>query len=380
MDARVTSRFSVEFLLSQITENFLGELFGVSKNSWQGKNLMDETKSYHVFPSKFLSITVPKIFIGNYSVFQKFFGMGRNIWIRRGYQKFHHFLLILLKKIIENTSVFHLNSVSGKTGWMKEGEFTLFRRNFSVSEFRKFTLGTLRCFRNLLAEKQFFWLQGDITFFRRNFVSQKTEKVHWDSSVFKQFLVAKILHGWEMRSSRFSTTIFLYHVFAELHWEPFFVSEDFGQRKKCMDATGISRFSVEVFLSQIIKRFHWELFVVSENLWQWKLSMNASGKITFSRRFSFVSDYRKLSLGTLRCFKKLQAMKQFYGWCKRKSGFPSKFRCITVPKIFIGNSSVFQKFFSMRRSIWIRLGVSQTPSVLCLTLPKEILGNTSVFH
>ena len=67
--------------------------------------------------------------------------------------------------------------------------------------------------------------------------------------------------------------------------------------------------------------------------------------ITSFRRLFFLSLYRKISLRTLRCFRKLLAAKTFFG-CEGDITFLQQiFFCLTILKNFIPIFSLFQKNF-----------------------------------
>ena len=109
--------------------------------------------------------------------------------------------------------------------------------------------------------------------------------------------------------------------------------------------------------------------------------MDARADITCSRRIFLVSDYRKISLGTLRCFKKFVAAESSYGRQKGISHFLSKTFPITVSKNSFGNPSMLQKTSGSETSLWMRGGQHVFPSkFLCFTLPKVSLGTLCCFR
>ena len=131
---------------------------------------------------------------------------------------------------------------------MREGKFTLFGRNRSVSDFRKITLGTIRCFKKLLAAKPFDVYEGDIRFFRRYSLCHNIEIVHWELfGVSKKLLAAKKLHGCE-GDITFFRGISLYHNTKNFYWELSGVSEIFCYVKKYLDMTGSIANSINCFL------------------------------------------------------------------------------------------------------------------------------------
>ena len=174
--------------------------------------------------------------------------------------------LILPKKFIENSSVFQKSSGREKIPCMKEGCITFFRRNFSVPQSRKSSLGTPACFRKIMSATTFFGseVRAHITFYRRNsFVSHyrkislrtlrcfrkiltvKTcygcegghhalpSKFHCLTlpktflgtlRCFKKDLAAEGLYGWEKEVSCFSVEKILYHSTEIFQWDVFGVS------------------------------------------------------------------------------------------------------------------------------------------------------------
>ena len=133
----------------------------------------------HVFPSNCFCFRIPEIFIRNSSVFQKFLGMGRTIWTRWGVSLISvHFVCLILPKKFH--WVFHKNSGSEKIPCLKERCITFFRRYFSVSQFRKLSLGTPACFKKILSAKTIFGseVRGISRFTVEILLSHITEKFY----------------------------------------------------------------------------------------------------------------------------------------------------------------------------------------------------------
>ena len=79
-----------------------------------------------------------------------------------------------------------------------------------------------------------------------------------------------------------------------------------------------------------------------------KSFMDEKGGISFFRRKFLVSQCRKISWASLQCFRKFRVSKNFMlnrGYHK----FPSKISCLTVPKNFVGNLSMFQKIWGIEK-------------------------------
>ena len=165
--------------------------------------------------------------------------------------------------------------------------------------------------------------------------------------------------------------------------------------KKVVVDSGDITFLSWIFLFHSTLNFHWELFVVSEKFWKQNLFLDARWDFTFFRRIILVSHYRKISIGTIWCFKiflvakiewtredvitfirrsfigsqygrihwepsgtseNILAAKTFFG-CKGGGGhhvLPSRLFCLTLPKNFNGNSWVLQKFPGSKNFVWMR--------------------------
>ena len=95
-----------------------------------------------------------------------------------------------------------------------------------------------------------------------------------------------------------------------------------------MDATGQITSSVEFFLCHITESLHWQLVGFSKNFWQQNL---------------FMDDTRGYHV------------------------FPSQDFCITVSKIFTGNSPLFQKTSGSENKFWMRGGYHVSPTKIFLS-------------
>ena len=110
---------------------------------------------------------------------------------------------------------------------------------------------------------------------------------------------------------------------------------------------GISRFSVEIFMSHNAEKIRGHPFNVSENLGYRKF-LGILGGITFFRRKFLVSQCRKNSWASLQCFRKFGVPKIFRH-TRGYNVFPSKIFGLTVPKNFVGISSMFQKIWGIEK-------------------------------
>ena len=199
---------------------------------------------------------------------------------------------------------------------MTQGDITFFRRKFFVSQFRIFSLGTLHSFRKLLAAKTKFGCELHITFLQQMFFCLKLPKnfIAISSLFQKNFLSSKTFHG----------------------------------------MAGKSVFCQTIFLSRVIEKTQWEQIGVPKNFWWRKFLWMREWDITFFFRYVFVWLYRKLSLETLRCFKKTLAgikicMDEGVGY----HVFPSKTFCLTLPKNFTGNSSSLREDSDSDDVLWM---------------------------
>ena len=168
-----TSRFTVENLLSQITENIHWELFGASKKIWLRKICIDERRGYDVFPSSTFESQYRKLF-------RELFGVSEISWYGMKYMDktgLSQASVIFLVSFYWKTSLgtlrcFKKFSVCENIARIREGDITFFRRNFSVPQFRNFSLGTLRCEKKTSGNETFLRIQGRCHVFRQTvFVS-----------------------------------------------------------------------------------------------------------------------------------------------------------------------------------------------------------------
>ena len=256
-----------------------------------------------------------------------------------------------------------------------------FRQTFFVSFYRESALGTLRCFTKVL--------------------------------------VAGILHEGEKGISRFSVATFLYQSFESFLWELFVVSENFSHRIYLGMWRGLSLFPVDLFRLTIPKCFIGSSSVFQENSGSENFVWMREVDFTFSRRVFFVSQCRKILLGTLPRSRKFPVAKTFYGceggyqvfpWKKK---FQSQYRKVLLgtlrglrkflvfeeingqdggylkvlsklwshvtEKIF-GNSSGFQRNSGSKKFLWMREGdIRFFGWFFCLTLPKTFFGFSSIF-
>ena len=143
---------------------------------------------------------------------------------------------------------------------------------------------------------------------------------------------------------------------------------------------GVTQISVKQFLSHITEKVHWELFDVSEIFWQRKLLKNARRDTTFFRRAIFVSQYREISLGTLRCFKNFRLAKKLHG--REREGDTRFFRCTfsvsQFRKLALGTLRCFRTLLTANILYGCKVGYHVfTSNFFSPTLPKTFIGNSS---
>ena len=68
------SRFSVEIFMSHSAENFRKGILPFFRKFLVSESFMNEKKGYHLFPLKIFGLTVPNIFVGIPSIFEKYWG------------------------------------------------------------------------------------------------------------------------------------------------------------------------------------------------------------------------------------------------------------------------------------------------------------------
>ena len=151
----------------------------------------------------------------------------------------------------------------------REGHITFFRRIFFVSQFRKFLLITLRCFRKLLAANIFYGYKVGYHVCPSNFFSFTLPKTFIGNSSPLQIIYGseKIVLMREGYMTFFFVEKFLNHSTGNFYWEFLGVSEIFWYGKKHMMKMGVSQISAKHFLSHNTKKVHWKLFGVSKNFW-----------------------------------------------------------------------------------------------------------------
>ena len=104
------------------------------------------------------------------------------------------------------------------------------------------------------------------------------------------------------------------------------------------------------------------------------------GDFTFPRRDFFVSQCRKILLGTLPRPRKFPVAKTFYGCEGGYQVFPWKKLSITVPESFIGNASWFEKVLVFEEIYGQDGGYLKVLSKLWSHVTEKIFGNSSGFQ
>ena len=134
------------FPVSQFQKNTLGNLRCFRKLP-AGKIFLESEGGYHVFPSNFFSLTLPKTFIGNFSVFQNFRLAKKFCREEKGGNHVfpsHFFCIAVLRTYNRNELLFQKTSGRVKYFMKARWDITFSRLVFLVSYYRKLPLGTLR--------------------------------------------------------------------------------------------------------------------------------------------------------------------------------------------------------------------------------------------
>ena len=170
--------------------------------------------------------------------------------------------------------------------------------------------------------------------------------------------------------------------------EPFGVSENFWYRKILCFRRLCHDFLSKFFCLTVPKNFVEEPFSVSliSGIEKFYASESYVTISIFCRIF-FVSQCRKYSQvnPSMLCFRKFPVAKKFMdkGGGGEYQDFPSKFFCLTVPKISVGESFTVA-LISGSEKVYGQEGgreYQDFPSkIFCLTVPKISVGNPLLLH
>ena len=197
-----------------------------------------------------------------------------------------------------------------KKTYAKERNVTTFSGKVFVWECRKLSLGYTSLYQKSSAIEKFHAQEGDITFLRWIYVTFTAYKVGWGTTLWSRI---------------------------------------FGTSKTFMLSRGY-RDSPLIFLASQYWNFSWvtpstfQKFPGIETFHAWER------KITFFSRKCLSHSWWKL-LGTTSKFQKTWDLGNFHAY----HGFPSFF-CLSVPKNFVRNQLMFQKFSNVRyrKKFWMR--------------------------
>ena len=134
---------------------------------------------------------------------------------------------------------------------------------------------------------------------------------------------------------------------------------------------GVSRFSVKNFRSHSTEKFVREPLCISKKFFYRKFScIGGRGHHGFAESF-FVSQCRKISWGSLRCFRKFRASKNFL----HKKGVSrisvENFRSHSTKKYLWETLRCFRKFLLSKISMHRGGGITVSSKIFCLTGPKR---------
>ena len=223
---------------------------------------------------------------------------------------------------------------------------TIFRRKFFVSQCRKISWASVQCFRKFGVSKIFMLNRGYHIFPSKSFCLTVSKNFVRESHCFWENIRFQKVLWMKTGVSRFPVGKFWSHSAEKFGGHPFNVSENLGYRT-ILCIIGVSQFSVESFLSHSAETFRGHPFNVSENL-EYQKSLCLIGGITFFPQKVFVSQCRKISWASLQCLRKLGASKTFM----HTGGYhvyPSKNSGLTVPKNFVGITSMFLRIWGIEK-------------------------------
>ena len=141
-----------------VPKYFIGEHFGVSEKFFYRKFSCIGGGGNHGFVGTFcLTRSKRKALYRNPSVFRKFSGIEKNLWIRGGILQFS--VEIFMSHSAENfrkgIPLFLRKFLVSKSFLNEKGGITFFRRKFLVSQCRKISWTSLQCFRKFGVSKNF---------------------------------------------------------------------------------------------------------------------------------------------------------------------------------------------------------------------------------
>ena len=339
---RGISRFSVDFF----PKNFIGNTSSFQKISCSEIFLwMRGGISCFPVEKKTFNHSTGKFYWERFVVWENFWYLKKWMDKTGGISKFCGTLVSCYRK-----DFWELFGIS-KNFWQQEvymderRGYHVFQSKSFESQYQRISLGNLRGFRSFLEWEDIYEEDGGNANFRQIlFVSFYRESALGTIRCFTKLLVARILHKWEKGISRFSVANFLYQSFESFLWELFVVSEKFWKRKYLGMRRGYHVFQSILFVSEYQKISLGALQCFRKIPVAKSLNGCEGGYHVF-RSILFDSWYRKLSLGTFQCFKKYVAAKSLYGWEKGISRFSVNFSCLILAKNFIVNNSLFQRNF-----------------------------------
>ena len=192
--------------------------------------------------------------------------------------------------------------------------------------------------------------------------------------MFQKFLVMKKMYGWERGISQFSVTFSFPIVSKNFVCNSSIFVKVWGTEKElCMRRRSRCHdFRLDFCVSQY-RKISVEAFVASENFWQRIFIRNAIGDISFFRWIIFVSQYRKIWLGTLRSFWKVLVAKSLYGWEKGMSGFFHRNLLYHGTEVFHWNIFGDSENFCYGKNYMDKTGVTQFASNFLVSQSRIVL-------
>ena len=270
----------------------------------------------------------------------------------KGYHNFplKNFHLTVPKNFVREP--FSVSLISGIKNYfcIREGVTTFLGPKIFVTQYQKSSLR--KCFTNINSTTDFYILCKRVGYhdfslkmfcltIPKNFVGE-----HFGSS--ENFGYRKILCFRE-GGITFSIKSFFHTVSKNFIGEHFGISEKLVCRKILCMRRGYHSTLLKTFCLTVPKKFVGEHFSVPEKFFYRKFSGIGWGHHGFVEFFCPTGPKRKVLWRIPSVFRKFSGIKKNYGWKGSYHVFPSDFFRLTVPKIFVGIPSLFQKFWAVEK-------------------------------
>ena len=279
-------------------------------------------------------------------MFQKVWGIGKILCIIEGIAIFRRKLFVsqCRKTSWASLQCFRKFGVSEKF-MHNRGYHNFLTKNFGLTGW-KITWAFLQCFRKFGVSKKFMHNRGYHKFPSKKFCLTVPKIFVGIPSMFQKVwaigIILCIIGGITCFRRKFFVSQCRKISWASLQWfRKFEVSKNF------MNNRGYHNFPTKIFLSHSVEKFCGHPFNVSENLGYRKNLCITRGYHKFPSKF-FVSQGWKISWASLQCFRKFGVSIKIMN-NRGYHNFPTKIFCLTVPKIFVGIPSMFQKVWGIEK-------------------------------